>query len=67
MVAELLEDLAYEKKHGGGLSSRQNSLALQRSKSARGTSRLRDAVVYGYLLQRHAQNKETASSPSAAL
>jgi len=59
VVAELLEDLAHEKKRGGGAMGleqlgRQNSLALQRSKSARGTSRLRDAVVYGYIMQRHA-------------
>jgi hypothetical protein len=65
VVAEILEDLAYEKKQGPGVArlGRQNSLALQRSLTARGTSRLRDAVVYGYIMQRHALQETVGGLP----
>ena len=61
-MAELLEDLAHEKKltaqldkqlDNGAAIWRQNTLAMQRTTS-KGSTRLRDAVVYGYIMQRHA-------------
>ena len=36
---------------------RQSSLALQRSSTLAGSSRLRDAVVYGYTMLRHARQE----------
>ena len=62
VVAELLEDLAHEKTlaaqldnqlDNGAAIRRQNTLAMQRTTS-KGSTRLRDAVVYGYIMQRHA-------------
>lgn len=62
MVAELLEEIAHEK---GTFTEpkiqRQNSLAMQRTSTALGSTRLRDAVVYGYIMHRHAL-QETVSS-----
>ena len=61
-MAELLEDLAHEKTlaaqldkqlDNGAATRRQNTLAMQRTTS-KGSTRLRDAVVYGYIMQRHA-------------
>lgn len=58
-MAELLKDLAHEKKmlahtaEQNGLH-RKNSLAVVRRANSKGSTRLRDAVVYGYIMQRHA-------------
>lgn len=55
-MAELLEDVVMEKRRGANLR-RQSSLALQRSSTLRGSTRLRDAVVYGYIMLRHARQE----------
>lgn len=62
VVAELLEDVAWDKRREPKLQ-RQNSLALQRSSMSRGSNRLRDAVVYGYVMLRHARQEHVWPEP----
>lgn len=61
-MAGLLVDIANEnldkKNNHHILSPRTRSnLALQRTTSSLGSTRLKDAVVYGYVMQRHAKRE----------
>lgn len=63
VIADLLVDIALEKKgkpDSAAQPSTPNSLALQRTTTSLGSTRLKDAVVYGYIMQRHAK-RENAS------
>ena len=60
VVAELLEDVVIDRQKAPRLH-RQSSLALHRSSTLRGSSRLRDAVVYGYVMLRHAKQEHVSA------
>ena len=63
VVAELLEEVGLNKGQGSKVK-RQNSLALRRSSTLRGSTRLRDAVVYGYIMLRHARQENVGTLAS---
>ena len=68
VIAEILEDVAFEKRgapENQNLVGRRNSLALQRQSTANGSTRLKDAVVYGYIMQRHALQEKVIFDPES--
>lgn len=56
-MAELLEEIGHDNRPGPKIQSQTSSLALQRSATSTGSARLRDAVVYGYIMLRHARQE----------